>query len=496
VFWLLASGASTALVISLALTWLVRRLARSRGWMAGPESERHVHQIPLPRLGGTAIFFSVALTTVILYVCDWVSGFCLLSLIPAAWMFVIGLVDDVRGMRASRKLLAQLVAGGILFVLGVRVPAGSGEIGLVLSFFATVLWSVTITNAINLVDGLDGLASGSATCAVTAMLVAALCFGQQDTANLAAALAGAVLGFLRFNIPPATIFLGDSGSLTVGLLISAVSIRLVQASKLGWIVCLLALVHPLAEIFISTTRRLLTANPIFRPDRRHMHHRLMDRNLSHGQSAAILVAISFAFAFLGTVALGGGLWTTIAIVLAILQGSYLIRAFRYDEFSLFAMVVKKIADHRYTTDAHLQLREVAAALEKTPPESLRQLRSLVSELLIGFGFAEVILEVPELDRRDHLVAPHGVMLEFPLSTRLETIGWLRLRWDLGCALPIDLSLFISEFLPALTRSVHWHIQAHRDAVGTGTFSVPNAQRPRLVHSLREVEAAKMTPLQN
>src|SRR5512146_575216 len=363
--------------MSLGLTWIVRRLARSRGWMAGPESERHVHQMPLPRLGGVAIFLSVALTTLILSTTEWASRFSLISLIPATWMFAIGLTDDIHGMRAWRKLLAQLVAGGILFALGLRIPAGSGDIGLVLSFLATIVWSVTITNAINLVDGLDGLASGSATCAITAMLFAALCFGQHDTAILAAALAGAVLGFLRFNIPPATIFLGDSGSLTVGILVSAISIRLVQASKLGWIVCVLALAHPLAEVCISTTRRLLTANPVFRPDRRHIHHRLMDRDLSHDQSAATLVAISFSFAFFGTLALGGGLWVTVAIALSILVGAYLILVFRYDEFPLFAMVAKKILDHRYTTDAHLQLRELAAVLEKTPPESLGELRKLV-----------------------------------------------------------------------------------------------------------------------
>ncbi|HEU5403925.1 MAG TPA: MraY family glycosyltransferase [Terriglobales bacterium] len=495
-FWLLASVANAALVISLALTWIVRQLARSRGWMAAPESERHVHEIPIPRLGGVAIFLSVALTTLILAATQWESRFSLLCLIPATWMFAIGLTDDVHRLRASRKLLAQLVAGGMLFALGLRVPAGSGQIGFAISLVATILWCVTLTNAINLVDGLDALASGSATCSIIAMLVAALCFGQHDTAILAATLAGAVLGFLRFNIPPATIFLGDSGSLTLGILVSAISIRLVQASKLGWIVCLLALAHPLAEVFLSSTRRFLTANPIFRPDRRHMHHRLLDRSLSHGQSAATLVAISFSFAFLGTLALGGGLWVAIAIVLAILKGAYVIRAFHYHEFPLFAMVVKRIADHRYTTDAHLQLREVAQALEKTPPESFRQLRRITSELLLGFGFAEAVLVVPELNSLDRPIADRGVTLDFPLCTRLETIGWLRVRWDLHCTMPIDLSLFAAEFLPVLTRMVQWHLEAHREATRPLAFSIRKSQRPQLVASLREIDSAKMTPLQN
>lgn len=464
--------------------------------MAGPQSERHVHQMPLPRLGGIAIFLSVVLTIVILSASEWTSRFLLVCLFPAAWMFAVGLIDDVRGMRASRKLLAQVLAGGMLFVFGLRIPAGPGEFGLVLSLFATILWSVTVLNAINLVDGLDGLASGSATCAIFAMLVAALAFGQHDTALLAAALAGATLGFLRFNIPPATIFLGDSGSLTIGILISAISIRLVQASKLGWVVCILALAHPLAEVLLSTTRRLLTANPVFRPDRRHLHHRLLDRKLSHGRSAATLVAVSFSFAFLGTVALGRGLWAAVAIVLAMFEAAHVIRAFRYDEFPLFARVAKKIADHRYTTDAHLQLREAAETLERTPPESLRQLQGLVSELLLGFGFAEAVLVVPELKRQDGAIATRGIMLEFPLSTRFEIIGRLRVCWDLRCAMPIDLALFASEFLPVLTRSVQWHVQAHREAARPAAFSIRKTQRPQLVPSLHEVDATQMTPLQN
>jgi len=465
--------------------------------MAGPESERHVHRMPLPRLGGVAIFCSVALTSLILSATEWTSRFYLLSLTPATWMFAVGLTDDLRGVRASRKLLAQFVAGGTLFALGLRVPAGNGNIGLLLSFLATVVWSATIINAVNLVDGLDGLASGSATCALIAMLVAALHFGQRDSAILATALAGAVLGFLCFNVPPATIFLGDSGSLTVGILISAISIRLVQTSKLGWIVCILALAHPLAEVFISTTRRLLTANPVFRPDRRHMHHRLLDRGLSHRQSAVTLVAISFTFALFGILALRGSLWLAAAIVLAILEAAYLVRAFGYDEFPLFATVTRKILDHRYTTDAHLQLREVAAALEQTPPESLGELRNLISKLLGGFGFAEAILIVPELDRQERICASRGVLLEFPLSAHFELVGRLRLRWDLGCAIPIDISLFVSEFLPVLTRTVQWSIHLHReDATRPASFARRNTQRPRLVSSMREMDTGKMAPLQN
>jgi hypothetical protein len=227
-----------------------------------------------------------------------------------------------------------------------------------------------------------------------------------------------------------------------------------------------------------------------------MHHRLLDRGLSHRQSAVTLVAISFTFALFGILSLRGGLWLASAMVLAILEAAYLVRAFGYDEFPLFATVTRKILDHRYTADAHLQLREVAAVLEKTPPESLGELRNLISKLLGGLGFAEAILIVPELDRQERTCASRGVLLEFPLSAHFELVGRLRLRWDLGCAIPIDLSLFVSEFLPVLTRSVQWYVQAHREATRPLTFSVRNLQRPRLVPSLREVDATQMTSLQN
>jgi UDP-GlcNAc:undecaprenyl-phosphate/decaprenyl-phosphate GlcNAc-1-phosphate transferase len=497
VFWLLASVANAALVVSLVLTWIVRRLARSRGWMAGPESERHVHQIPLPRLGGVAIFLSVAAVACILIGSGWGSRFYCLALIPTAWMFVVGLIDDLRGLRASWKLLAQLIAAIILFTVGIRIPFGGGDAGLVLSLLATLFWTVTVTNAINLVDGLDGLASGSATCTTLAMLVAALCFGQHDTAILAAALAGAVLGFLCFNVPPATIFLGDSGSLTLGILISAISIRLLQVSTLGWIVCLLALAHPFAEVFISTARRLLTANPIFRPDRRHMHHRLLDRDLSHAQSASTLVAISFAFSCFAMLAVAGPFWALVAIVLASIAGGYVLRAFRYDEFPLFARVLHKVLDHRYTVDAHVQLREVTATLEKIPPESLGELRLLLSELFAGFGFADASLLVPELDRQERSgTSRKGFVLEFPLTTRTERIGTLRIRWDLACPMPIDVGLFAAEFLPALTRSVQWHLEAHREATLGRGFPAQKRQRPRLVAALHQIDPAEIAPLQN
>ncbi|MGE5112941.1 MAG: MraY family glycosyltransferase [Acidobacteriaceae bacterium] len=457
--------------------------------MSGPASGRHVHTLPIPRLGGVGIFLSLALVSGIPVLSGWKFPFVITSLVPAGWMFAVGLIDDLYEVRAWRKLLAQVIAGAGLFVLGIRIPAGSGQAAFLISFCATVLWTVVVTNAINLIDGLDGLASGSVLCTIAAMLVAALVYRQHDTAILAAALAGAVLGFLRFNISPATIFLGDSGSLTLGAVIAAISIRLTQVSNVAWIFCLLALAHPLAEVVVSSTRRVLTASPVFRPDRRHMHHRLMDRNLTRGESTATLIALSLIFSFLAVLALGNGLCIVLALVLGLLVGVYSMRAFRYYEFELARRAVGKVLDQRYSIDAHVRLREVAGLLESAPSSSISDMRRLLGESFRGMGFAAVVLNVPEVDGEQQLdPLRKGIQLEFPLNSRLEHLGSLHLRWDLSCAIPLDLTLFSAEFLPVLTRSVQWHVHEYRQ---TGIASTRTVQRkapgPRLVPVLRESE---------
>ncbi|HEX6879328.1 MAG TPA: hypothetical protein VF135_03105, partial [Terriglobales bacterium] len=150
--WYLVCVANAALLASLTLTWILRRLARRHGWMAGPRSVRHVHRLPTPRIGGIAIFLS-------LVVCALVvgrrpeGGAITLAVVPAGWMVAVGLVDDVIGIRASRKLAAQAIGGVMLFALGVRVPAYwiPAEVASVVSLGLTVVWAVVVMNAVNLV---------------------------------------------------------------------------------------------------------------------------------------------------------------------------------------------------------------------------------------------------------------------------------------------------------------------------------------------------------
>jgi UDP-GlcNAc:undecaprenyl-phosphate GlcNAc-1-phosphate transferase len=457
VFWLLACTANAALVTSAVLTWTVRRLARAHGWTAGPASGRHIHKFPIPRLGGVAIFFSFVVT---ISITSWNSGVisALPIVIPAAWMFAVGLVDDLVGVAASRKLAAQLVGAVLLFAVGFRIPLplAFGALASALSFAITVTWTVLVMNAINLIDGLDGLASGASSCAAGAILLAAVRFQSFETALLSATLIGAVLGFCKFNLHPATIFLGDSGSLVIGTIIAAISIRLMQVTPWGFLVSLLALAHPLSEVCLSTFRRAITAKPVFRPDRRHFHHRLLDRPLSHRQSSFVLLSISVVFGCLALMAAAGGLLAVISVVLGAACANYGFRALRYRELTYLATLKRKITTHRFAIDAHVQLHELSVNLEET--RSMAELRRLIVPTFSGLGFAHAILETAELEGdRTGIIGAHGMELLFPLTSRRGNIGVLRLGWDLAAPPPLDFDTFRSEFLPPLARTVSAHL---------------------------------------
>ncbi len=476
--WHLAIPALVALLISAGLTWLTRRVARVQGWMAGPATRRHIHTAPIPRLGGISIFLTCAIVSVIV-----VRGhpLLLLSLSPAAWMFVVGLLDDLVGIRASRKLLAQCIGATLLFALGFRVPIPllHSTLASLVSFALTLAWSVLIMNAINLVDGLDGLASGATVCSAGAMLFTAIHFHQPSTAILAAILIGATAGFLKFNAHPASIFLGDSGSLVLGTILAAISLQQMQATPWAIVVSLIALAHPLGEVVTSTLRRALTAKPVFRPDRRHFHHRLLDRRFTHPRSTQMLVIISFVFSLLAILAARGGLPAAVAVVLSIIFAIYTFQAFRYREFRYLSHLRRKILHHRFAIETHVRLDEIQEKLEET--RSLADLRSLLRQTFIPLGFAAAEVHIAEFDGLwREATQDRGLEISFPLTSRRGNLGSLVLNWDLLAPPPIDIDVFQAEFLPVLARIVSAHLARHREMKPTepprksGPVLVPTA----------------------
>src|SRR5829696_7448451 len=229
---------AVALSSSLVLTPVVRRLAQRLGWMDIPKDERRLHELPIPRVGGVAVFISVVFPLSLLLLVNNLVTASLGSysrqtiavLASCTLVFLFGVFDDRVGVSPKWKFAAQAAAGTLLYFLGgqihaVNVPVfGAVELPPLVSFALTLVWVVGISNAFNLIDGLDGLASGASLFAALVMLVVSFFMGHTLAIVIALALAGALIGFLRYNINPASIFLGDSGALFIGFLLAALSL--------------------------------------------------------------------------------------------------------------------------------------------------------------------------------------------------------------------------------------------------------------------------------
>jgi UDP-GlcNAc:undecaprenyl-phosphate GlcNAc-1-phosphate transferase len=322
-----------SLLVSFVFTRYVRDFASERGWVAVPSQERHLHAKPLPRLGGVAIFLSFSLSMAAAavlgrYIPHLHAAFSLKTLltilVPASLVFLLGLYDDLYTVGPYSKFAVQSLAATMLFMGGLRIlniPVLFGEHKLpwFVGLPFTILWVLAITNAFNLIDGLDGLAAGSALFSTLVVFVVTLLNGSSLLTLMTIALAGAILGFLRYNFNPATIFLGDSGSLFIGFVLSALALS--GAQKAPTIVAVAIPVVsfglPILETTLSILRRLISGRPVFTADREHIHHKLLQHGLTHRQVVIVLYGVSAVFAMLSLFLL----WPTgssLGLVLAVL----------------------------------------------------------------------------------------------------------------------------------------------------------------------------------
>jgi UDP-GlcNAc:undecaprenyl-phosphate GlcNAc-1-phosphate transferase len=299
---------AAAMVVALVVTPIVRVFAHGRGLLDHP-SERKVHAVPVPRLGGVAmaIAFFIAIGLATLASGDLGAVGLLPNRAPAilagvAVLFVIGVIDDVRGMRALVKLGFQVGAAVLAWWLGLQIetlylPWGIVNVG-VLSLPLTVLWIVGVINAVNLIDGLDGLASGVA---MTALGAFALLVAPGDpTLPIIAATAGAAIGFLAYNLHPASIIMGDTGSMFLGFVIASIGISLTQDGlfpQVPW-VPIVALGVPIIDTIWAVVRRTARGAPFFEADRGHIHHQLLVRGLHQRDAMLLLTAVSAGFAII------------------------------------------------------------------------------------------------------------------------------------------------------------------------------------------------------
>ena len=288
----------TSFLVCLFLTPVVSAVSRWHGRLDHPGA-RKVHAAPVPRIGGVAIVaayliaFAVFLLTP-LKGATFVDVPLALQFLPAAGMvFAVGLLDDLIGLKAWQKLLGQVAAACVAYWAGVHVMVVAGfTLDGLWSFPLTVVWLVACSNAFNLIDGVDGLATGVGLFATFTILGAALVHGNAPLAMATAPLVGALLAFLRYNFNPASIFLGDSGSLTIGFVLGCFGAIWSQksATMLGMTAPLMALAIPLLDTGVAIARRFIRRQPIFHPDRNHIHHRLLDRGFSHRQVTLLMYA--------------------------------------------------------------------------------------------------------------------------------------------------------------------------------------------------------------
>ena len=284
-----------ALAVAYFITPQVKQLAIRAGAMDAPDA-RKVHKTPVPRMGGLAIYCGFVLAVLSsLYVSREILGL----LLGGTMILAVGVIDDLRQLPARTKLLGQILAAVVLVLFDIRIEWLTNPFGdmIYLDVFAiplTILWVVALTNTVNLIDGLDGLAAGVSTIAAVTIFMVALAQNFWTVAILTAALAGSALGFLQHNFNPAKIFMGDTGSMFLGYTLAAVSVlgTVKSAATIALVVPIVALGLPIMDTAFAIIRRYMSGRPIFKPDKGHLHHRLLALGLSQKQAVLLMYVIS------------------------------------------------------------------------------------------------------------------------------------------------------------------------------------------------------------
>ena len=293
--------------------WSLIRVILSRAEKAGSNREKdfhHTHKEPIPRLGGLAFVSAFIVVALAIYFCTNILAGDALTLMVILFgslaIFVLGFADDIRPLGAKFKLLAQIAIASAVYSCNVRIelfkdPFTEVDLHLgLLGYFATVFWLVALTNLINLIDGIDGLAGGI--CLMLMLLMANL--GATDNLSysmlLSIGLAGGLVGFLKYNYPPAKIYMGDGGAYFLGFLIGCLSI--VNSNKGDIAAALIApafaLALPIVDVSLAVLRRGLRGLPIFRPDQKHIHHHLITLGISRERTLLNLYTVSLLCLFL------------------------------------------------------------------------------------------------------------------------------------------------------------------------------------------------------
>ena len=364
--------AGKAFLIALILTPIIRDTFRSYNMVDRPGS-RKVHAYPIPRVGGIAIAIAYVVSLLMGGGSEPESTAAIWKLLPGAVVvFLTGLVDDFFSLKPRYKIIGLVAASTVVYWNGLHIgDLATQPLPVWLDYPITVFWLLLTSNALNLIDGLDGLCAGMGLVSTLTLFAAALLRHNQPLAFATFPLVGALLGFLCYNINPATVFLGDSGALLIGFLLGCYGMIWTQKAStlLSMMVPLLALSIPLLDVSLSVIRRFLRNQPIFSADRGHIHHRLLDRGFSARQAVWVLylfAALAAAFALLSSSPFGGR-YQGFVIAVFCLVAWIGIRQLRYSEFDiagqfLFGGGIKRALDGR------MKLQRLAADLQRCTDE--------------------------------------------------------------------------------------------------------------------------------
>jgi UDP-GlcNAc:undecaprenyl-phosphate/decaprenyl-phosphate GlcNAc-1-phosphate transferase len=412
-----------SLVATLFLTPLVRWFAFGWGVVDVPDEARRIHKCPTPRLGGVAIFLAFALTLAGVpllnnllsqgFAARWPSLEPLF--LPGLLIFLLGVYDDFRGLNAPTKTTVQVLAALLLYFQGYGVSALSlpfdaqWQLPVWLGILVTVLWVVGITNAFNLIDGIDGLASGAAVFALLTLFITSLLRGATEICVISIILIGAVMGFLRYNFNPASIFLGDSGSLFLGFMCAALSLASAQKSStlIAVAIPLVSFGFPIIEVGLSMARRFVSGAPVFQSDRRHIHHMLLARGLNQRQAVSLLYGVCALFSLFGIMLLSSERNST-AVILAIVGVCLVlgVQHLRYDEFDALGKQLRRgVRIRRRAIAVELQLRQAAAGLRAA--QDFHDVSATLNQLFATSEFDCATLEVYAAPPRAGLAATAG-----------------------------------------------------------------------------------------
>ncbi len=408
---LILLGCLVSFAISVALTPAVIRAATARGLVDWPDEDRRRHARAVPRIGGIAIL--TALTCGLLVSSlffSWLPGLSdptqqhtlRLTLGAGLAVFAIGIWDDLFGMAPRVKLALTVLVAAALYAFGFRIEhvgfpySRAVPLGL-LAFPVTVLWVTVMTHAMNLIDGLDGLASGIAIVALAAAGVAAGLLGQPGALLVAAVLGSAMVGFLIYNRHPARVFLGDCGSLSLGAMLAVITVRAAEAESntVFFLLPLLALAYPVLDTSLSIMRRWLRGVSFSVADRRHIHHQLLALGPSYGWAVGTLYICATALATLGillafaprslvaVIALVGGSLFAVTIVIAVRWLGY------HELLEAASSVLSVFRNARHVIRDKIFARDVCEMLEEA--HSLADIRQTLSQSAAEFGFLHIQL---------------------------------------------------------------------------------------------------------